>query len=107
MPLEPHELYEKVKRYDTGRWAPPPRLIGTQYATVEKKRNSSQKNEQAGPKLKWCSVVDVSGGESKVWCYKEQYYTGTQNIRSMNQGKLDMVKHETARRKRKEWILTF
>ena len=48
-------------------------------------------------KQKWCSVVDVSGGESKVWCYKEQYCIGTWNVKSMNQGKLDMIKQEVAR----------
>ena len=41
--------------------------------------------------------MDVSGGESKVQCYKEQYCIGTWNVRSMNQGKLDMVKQEMAR----------
>ena len=35
--------------------------------------NSSRKNEVAGPKRKWHLVVDVSGGESKLRCYKEQY----------------------------------
>ena len=39
----------------------------------------------------------MSGGESKVWCCKEQYCIGTWNIRSMNQGKLDVVKQEMAR----------
>ena len=34
--------------------------------------NSSKKNEAAGPKQKWCLVLDVSGGESKVQRYKEQ-----------------------------------
>ena len=33
--------------------------------------------------------VNVSGGESKVWCCKEQYCIGTWNVRSMNQGKLE------------------
>ena len=42
-------------------------------------------------------VVDVSGGESKVQCCKEQYCIGTWNIRSMNQGKLDLVKQEMVR----------
>ena len=42
-------------------------------------------------------MVDGSGGESKVQCYKEQYYIVTSNVRSMNQGKLDMVKQEMAR----------
>ena len=42
-------------------------------------------------------VVDVSGGESKVQCYKEQYCIGTWNVTSMNQGKLEVVKQEMAR----------
>ena len=41
--------------------------------------------------------MDVSGGENKVQCCKEQYCIGTWNVRSMNQGKLNMVKQETAR----------
>ena len=41
--------------------------------------------------------MDVSGGESKVQCCKEQYCIGTWNIRSINQGKLDVVKQEIAR----------
>ena len=63
-----------------------------QYATGEEWRNSSRKNEKAEPKQKQCSVVDVSGGESKVQYCKEQYCIGTWNIRSMNQGELDVVK---------------
>ena len=41
--------------------------------------------------------MNVSGGESKVQCCKEQYYIGTWNVKSMNQGKLDVVKQEMAR----------
>ena len=41
--------------------------------------------------------MDLSGGGSKVWCCKEQYCIGTWNVRSMNQGKLDVVKEEMAR----------
>ena len=41
--------------------------------------------------------MDVSGGESKVWSYKEQYYIENWNVSFMNQGKLDMVKQEMAR----------
>ena len=41
--------------------------------------------------------MDVSGGESKVQFCKEQYCIGTWNIRSINQGKLDVVKQEIAR----------
>ena len=41
--------------------------------------------------------MDVTGDRSKVQCCKEQYYIGTWNVRSMNQGKLEVVKQETAR----------
>ena len=34
---------------------------------------------------------------NKVQCCKEQYFTGTWNIRSMNQGKLEVLKQEMAR----------
>ena len=50
-----------------------PRSEGLQYASGEEQRtitinNSFRKNEAAGPKQKQCSVVNVSGGESKVCC---------------------------------------
>ena len=41
--------------------------------------------------------MDVTGNRSKVRCWKEQYYIGTWNVRSMNQGKLEVVKQETTR----------
>ena len=41
--------------------------------------------------------MDVTGDESKVWCYKEQYCIGTWNVRSMNQGNLEVVKQEMVR----------
>ena len=49
------------------------------------------------PKQKQYSVVDVTGDRSKVQCYKEQYCIGNSNVRSMNQGKLEVVKQEMAR----------
>ena len=49
------------------------------------------------PKQKQYPVVDVTGDRSKVRCYKEQYCIGTWNVRSMNQGKLEVVKQEMAR----------
>ena len=49
------------------------------------------------PKQKQYSVVDGTGDKSKVRCCKEQYYIGTWNVRSMNQGKLEGVKQEMAR----------
>ena len=74
-----------------------PRLVGVQYATGDQWRNSSRKNEEMEPKQKQHSVVDVTGDRSKVQCCKEQYYIGTWNIRSMNQGKFGVVKQEMAR----------
>ena len=50
-----------------------PRSVGAQYATGEEWRCSSRRNEEAEPKEKQHPVVDVSGGGSKVQCYKEQY----------------------------------
>ena len=41
--------------------------------------------------------MDVTGEGSKVRCCKEQYWIGTWNVRSMNQGKLEVVKQEMAR----------
>ena len=49
------------------------------------------------PKQKQYPVVDVTGDRSKVQCCKEQYCIGTWNVRSMNQGKLEVVKQEMAR----------
>ena len=49
------------------------------------------------PKQKQYPVVDVTGDRSKVQCCKEQYYIGTWNVRSMNQGKLEVVKQEMAK----------
>ena len=57
----------------------------------------SKKNEEAEPKQKQPLVVDVSGGESKVQCCKEQYCVGTWNVRSINQGKLKVFKQVLAR----------
>ena len=41
--------------------------------------------------------MDVTGDRSKVQCWKEKYCIGTWNVRSMNQGKLEVVKQEMAR----------
>ena len=60
-------------------------------------RNNSRKNEETEPKQKQHPVVDVTGDGSKIQCCKEQYYIGTWNVRSMNQGKLEVVKQEMAR----------
>ena len=49
------------------------------------------------PKQKQYPAVDVTGDKSKVRCCKEQYCIGTWNVRSMNQGKSEVVKQEMAR----------
>ena len=41
--------------------------------------------------------MDVTGNRSKVQCCKKQYYIGTWNVRSINQGKLEVVKQEMTR----------
>ena len=75
------------------------------YATGEDYSNNSGKNEETGPKAKKQtnkqkkkhSAVDVTGAGSKAWCCKEQYCIGIWNVRSMNQGKLEVVKQEMTR----------
>ena len=69
-----------------------PRSLGAQYATRGQWRNDSRKNEEMEPKQKLYPVVDVTGDRSKIRCCKEQYCIGTWNVRSMNQGKLEVVK---------------
>ena len=48
------------------------------------------------PKQKQHIGLDMTCDGSKVQCCKEQYCTGTWNVRSMNQGKLEAVKQEMA-----------
>ena len=74
-----------------------PRLVCVQYANGDQWRNNSRKTKGMEPKQKQHPVVDGSGDRSKVQCYKEQYCIGTWNVRSMNQGKLEVVKQEMAR----------
>ena len=74
-----------------------PRSVGAQYAAGDQWRNNSRKNEGIEPKQKQYPVVDGTGDRSKVQCWKEQYCIGSWNVRSMNQGKLEMVKQEMAR----------
>ena len=73
------------------------RLAGAQYATGDQWRNNSRKNEEMEQKQNQHPVVDVTDDESKIRCCKEQYCIGTWNVRSMNQGKLEVVKQEMER----------
>ena len=67
------------------------RSVGPQNATEDEWRNNSRTNEETEPKQKKHPVVDVTGDGSKVQCCKEQHCIGTQNVRSMNQGKFNSI----------------
>ena len=73
------------------------RSVGAQYATEEQWGNKSRKNEETEPKHKHYPVVDVTDNGSKVRCCKEQYCIGTWNVKSMNKGKLKVVKQYMVR----------
>ena len=100
-PLQPSCLENPVNSMKRQKDRTPkdelPRSVGAQYAAGDKWRNSSRKNEETEPKQKHHPVVDVTGNGSKVQCYKEQYCIGSWNVRSMNQGKLEVVIQEMAR----------
>ena len=64
-----------------------PRMVGAQYATGDQWRNNTRKNEETEPRQKQHPVVR---------CCKKQYFIGTWKVRSMNQGKMEVVKQEMA-----------
>ena len=68
-----------------------PRSVGTQYATGDQWRNNFRKNERMEPKQRQHRVVDGTDDRSKIRCCREQYCIGTWIVRSMNQGKLEVV----------------
>ena len=74
-----------------------PRSVGAQQATGDQWRNNSRNNEQMELKQKQYPAVEMTGDRSKIRCCKEQYCIGTWNVRSMNQGKLELVKQEMAK----------
>ena len=74
-----------------------PRSVSAQHAIGDQWRNNFRKNEGMEPKQKQYPAVDVIGDRSKVRCCKEQNCIGTWNARSMNPGKLEVVKQEMAR----------
>ena len=90
LPQEPHEQCEQALKDEL------PRSVGAQYATGDQWRRNSRKNEGMEPKQKQHPVVDGTGLRSKVRCCKEQYCIGTWNVRSMNKGRLEVVKQEMA-----------
>ena len=90
-------MNSRKRQYDRIPKEELPRSLGGQYASWDQRRNNYRKNEGMEPKQKQYPVVDVTGDRSKVWCCKEQYCIGTWNVRSTNQGKLEVVKQEMAR----------
>ena len=56
-----------------------------------------QKEQRDRAKEKQHPFVDMTGDGSKVQCCEEQYCIRTWNVRSINQGKLKVVKQEMAR----------
>ena len=81
-------LKDSTLRDELARW------VGAQYATGEQGRNNSRRMKGQDPKQKQHPVVDVTGDGSKVQGYKEQYCIVTWNVRSMSQGKLEVVKRD-------------
>ena len=61
------------------------------------KRWSQSKINKNKTKQNKTPIVDMTGDRNKVQCCKEQYCIGTWKVRSMNRGKLEVVKHEMAR----------
>ena len=74
-----------------------PMFVGAQYIIGDQWRNNSRKNEGMEPKQKEYPAVDVTGDRNKARGCKEQYCIETWNVRSMNEGKLEVVKQEMAR----------
>ena len=100
LPWEPHGRYEKAKRYDVRGWAPQawrcPNMLqgkwGGELPLIISPVRMKQLGQSGNDAKLW-----VFGGESKVWCWKEQYCIETSNVRSMNQGKWDMVNQKMTR----------
>ena len=62
--------------------------------TLERMKGWSQSKNNT----QWIvSLVNVTCDRSKVQCCKEQYCIGTWKVKSMNQGKLEVVKQDMAR----------
>ena len=77
--------------------SPHPRLVSVQYATGEKWGNSYRRIEEAEVKWNRCPVVAVSGDESEVQCFKEQYCITAWKVWLINQAKVKVVRQERAR----------
>ena len=86
-----------------GHWTMNPQVSRCPICYWRRVEKYSRKNEETEPKQKQHPVVDVTGDGSKVQCCKEQFCIGTWNIRSMNQGELEVVKQDMATVKNNIW----
>ena len=64
---------------------------------LDKSGGKTPERMKRQPKQKQWQVVDVTGDGSKIQCYKEHYCIGSWNVRSVNQGKLEVIKQEMSR----------
>ena len=96
MPQEPHEHYENAKE-DMTSGDKPRRSECVQYALGKSGEIAQERMKRLSQSKKKHPVVDVTDHGSKVQCCKEQYCIGTWNVRSMNKGKLEVVKQKMTR----------
>ena len=75
----------------------PGQQVAAQYDMGDQWRSNSKKNKETETKQKQHPLVAMTGDRNKVRCCKEQYYIVTWKVRSMNQGKLEVLKQEMAR----------
>ena len=90
-----HEQYERQK--DRTLKDELPRSVGARYATADQCINYARNNKEMEPKQRQNPSVGRTGDRSKIQCCREQYCIGTWTVWSMNQGKFEVVKQETAR----------
>ena len=91
LPWEPHEQCEKAKRWDTERWTP--QVVKCPICYWRSVENSLQKDWKDRHKAK----TTPSCGHDWRWSCKEQCCIGAWKVSSINQGKLEVIKHEMAR----------
>ena len=90
----PLDSMKRQKRYDTEGWDPTPQVCRSPVCYWRRVEKYLQEEWRGWAKAK---MTPRCGCVRKVRCCKEQYCIGTWNVRSMNQGKLEVVKQEMAR----------
>ena len=90
-------MNSKKKQKDTTLKDELPRSVDVQQAAGEEQRNSTRKNEEAEPKQKQYSIMEMISDGSKVQCCQTKYCIETWNVRYMNQDKLQVVEQAMAK----------